>query len=171
MRKAIAAGVAALLLAGCVSTPTGPSVLTLPGQGKSYEQFRADDYECRQYAQSLVGTTADQAAADAGARSVALGAALGALIGATGGRGGEGAAIGAAGGAIAGTGAASQSAAVLQQRYDNGYVQCMYARGNQVPMAGRYSAPSRPAAPAAPSAPQGAPPIPPPPPDLPPPHS
>ena len=159
-----ALGLVALLLAGCVSTPTGPSVLTLPGQGKSYEQFRADDYECRQYAQSLVGTTADQAAADAGARSVALGAALGALIGATGGRGGEGAALGAAGGAIAGTGAASQSAAVLQQRYDNGYMQCMYARNNQVPMSGRFAAPGRPA-------PQGAPSIPPPPPDLPPPPS
>ena len=163
-----ALGVVALLLAGCVTTPTGPSVLTLPGQGKSYEQFRADDYECRQYAQSLVGTTADQAAADAGARSVALGAALGALIGATGGRGGEGAALGAAGGAIAGTGAASQSAAVLQQRYDNGYMQCMYARTNQVPMSGRFAAPGRPAPQ---PAPQGAPSIPPPPPDLPPPPS
>ena len=168
MERMTVVGAVALLLAGCVSTPTGPSVLTLPGQGKSYEQFAADAYECRQYAQSLVGTTADQAAADAGARSVALGAALGALVGAAGGRGGEGAALGAAGGAIAGTGAASQSAALLQQRYDNGYLQCMYARGNQVPMGGRSAAPPRPVSQGAPS---GAPSIPPPPPNLPPPQN
>ena len=157
-----------LLLAGCVSVPTGPSVLTLPGQGKSYEQFRADEYECRQYAQSLVGTTADQAAADAGARSAAMGAAVGALAGAAVGRSGEsavaGAALGTAGGAIAGTGAASQTASMLQQRYDNGYIQCMYAKDNQVPMAGRYATQSRPVAPSAPNIP------PPPPPGLAPPR-
>ncbi len=150
-----------LFLAGCVSVPSGPSVLTLPGQGKGYDEFRADEYECRAYAQSLVGTSADQAAADAGARSVALGAAIGALAGAATGRGEAavaGAGIGAAGGAVAGTGAAAQSASALQQRYDNGYIQCMYAKGNQVPMAGRYAAiPGR-------AAPQAAPSIPPPPP-------
>jgi hypothetical protein len=44
-------------LAACVSTPTGPGVTTLPGVGKSYEQFRADNYECRQYAQSSIDMT------------------------------------------------------------------------------------------------------------------
>ena len=32
------------LLVACVHMPTGPSVMTLPGAGKSFEQFRADDY-------------------------------------------------------------------------------------------------------------------------------
>ena len=150
----------AAALAGCVTTPPGPSVMVLPGSAKSYDQFRFDDYECRQYAQSSVGMTADRAAADAGARSVALGAVIGGLAGAAiGGRAQSaagGAAIGAAGGAIAGAGAGEQSAHNVQQRYDNAYVQCMYARGNQVPMSGSYVAqPARPAPP------------PPPPPDLP----
>ncbi len=42
----------AVLLAGCASTPTGPGVLVLPGTGKSFDQFRAEEQECRQYAQA-----------------------------------------------------------------------------------------------------------------------
>jgi hypothetical protein len=38
------------LLAGCASTPDGPSVLVLPGSGKSLDVFRTDDAECRRYA-------------------------------------------------------------------------------------------------------------------------
>ena len=45
---------AALALAGllgaCAYMPTGPSVMALPGTGKSFDQFRADDANCRQYA-------------------------------------------------------------------------------------------------------------------------
>jgi len=29
--------------------------MTLPGSGKSFDQFRADEYECRQYAYEQVG--------------------------------------------------------------------------------------------------------------------
>ncbi|HYL23147.1 MAG TPA: hypothetical protein VEV21_02010 [Burkholderiales bacterium] len=162
--KRVVPGLLAVALAGCVSTPTGPSVMVLAGSGKSYEQFRFDDYECRQYAQSSVGMSADQAAAQAGAKSAALGAAIGGLAGAAiGGRAESavaGAGIGAAGGAIAGAGAGAESAHNVQQRYDNAYMQCMYARGNQVPMSGRY---------AAPPARQLTPPVPPPP-DLAPPR-
>ena len=39
-----------LVLAGCASTPDGPSVLVLPGTGKSFDAFRTDDAECRRYA-------------------------------------------------------------------------------------------------------------------------
>jgi hypothetical protein len=41
-----------LLLAGCASEPPvlGPSILVLPGSGKTFDMFRADDTECRQYA-------------------------------------------------------------------------------------------------------------------------
>src|SRR5262249_58117759 len=36
----------AALLAGCASAPTGPSVMVLPGYGKSFEQFNTDDVAC-----------------------------------------------------------------------------------------------------------------------------
>jgi len=42
--------VAAALLAGCASAPTGPSVMVLPAANKSMEQFQADDARCRQAA-------------------------------------------------------------------------------------------------------------------------
>src|SRR5215212_9603838 len=41
---------AMLALAGCVTPPTEPGILALPGSGKSLEQFQADDVECRRYA-------------------------------------------------------------------------------------------------------------------------
>ena len=46
----IASAGALALLAGCVTVPTGPAVMVLPGSGKSFEQFRADDLDCRQFA-------------------------------------------------------------------------------------------------------------------------
>ena len=39
----------AVLLGGCAPVPTGPSVMVLPGLGKSFEQFNADDAVCRQW--------------------------------------------------------------------------------------------------------------------------
>ena len=42
-------GVAAFLQ-GCASTPTGPSVMVLPGTGRTMDQFQADDGRCRQIA-------------------------------------------------------------------------------------------------------------------------
>lgn len=66
--------------------------------------------------------------------------------------------VGAAGGA----GAAQGSAAMLQQRYDVSYVQCMYAKGHQVPASGRYEGSRRPYAAPPPAPPYGAPPPPPP---------
>ena len=57
---------------------------------------------------------------------------------------GTGAGAGLAVGALAGTGAAQSSAGNLQQRYDTAYVQCMYAKGNRVPVyGGMQQAPSR----------------------------
>ena len=42
---------AVLLLGACAGTPpTRPSLLSLPGTGKTLEQFNADDAGCRQYA-------------------------------------------------------------------------------------------------------------------------
>jgi hypothetical protein len=128
-----------LLLAACATTPTGPNVMVLPGSGKSFDQFRFDDRECRQYAHVQAGgTEPNQAAANAGIASAAVGAAIGTVAGAAIG-GSEGAGVGAgvglATGALAGTGAAQASGHTAQQRYDIGYQQCMYAKGHKIPMA------------------------------------
>jgi hypothetical protein len=42
--------VAALVLGGCATAPTGPSVMVLPGTNKSMEQFQTEDARCRQAA-------------------------------------------------------------------------------------------------------------------------
>jgi hypothetical protein len=134
---------ALLLLGACVSMPSGPSVMVMPGTGKSFDQFRADEASCRQYAQyQLGGATADQAAVDSGVRSAALGTVLGAVAGAAiNGRSGAGVGAGAGllYGGLAGAGAANSSGYGAQRRYDFGYQQCMYAKGHRVPVSGRFS--------------------------------
>lgn len=171
-KSSLAAVSALLLLAGCASVPTGPSVMSLPGTGKNFDQFRSDDLDCRQYArQQIGGAGADQTGVNAGVRSAAVGTVVGAVAGAAiGGRDGAGvgAGTGLLVGSMAGTGAAQSSAYGTQRNYDNSYVQCMYAKGNQVPVSGamtrsRTQAPAQPAAPARTSYP------PPPPPGNPPP--
>lgn len=66
----------------------------------------------------------------------ALGAGAGALIGSVGGAVGAGAAIGAGTGLLVGSAVgannANASSAVLQQRYDAAYAQCMTSAGNTV---------------------------------------
>ena len=42
-------------LGACVSIPSGPSVMVLPGSGKTFDQFREDDFYCKQYASEQVG--------------------------------------------------------------------------------------------------------------------
>jgi hypothetical protein len=177
----IAAAGAALLLAGCVSMPSGPSVAVMPGTGKSFDQFRADDVDCRQYASSQVGGgTPDSAAEGSGVKSAAVGAAVGAAAGAImGGRQGAatGAGVGLIGGSVAGAGAAGSSQYALQNRYNIGYMQCMYAKGHQVPMSGHMAAPQQrtpayttpPPPPPGAAAPAASATIPPPPPGSPPP--
>jgi len=128
------------ILTACVSMPTGPSVMVLPGSNKSFEQFRYDDTVCKQYAYDQVnGETAKNAAINSGLNSAAIGAGLGAIAGAALG-GGRGAAIGGGTGLLAGgltgSGAARTSASIAQQHFDNNYVQCMYAQGHRVPVAG-----------------------------------
>jgi len=158
-----------LVLGACVSMPSGPSILVLPGTGKNFDQFRFDETDCRNYASALLGgKDANSAAAEAGLKSAAVGTAIGAVAGAAiGGR--SGAAVGAGGGALvggaAGTGAASTSQYGLQRRYDNAYIQCMYAKGHRVPVAGSFtSAPPANTPPPPPPPPPSAPPPPPPPP-------
>ena len=142
-RLAIVAAIISLA-GGCATPPpAGPSVMALPGAGKSFEQFRYDDYECRQYASAQIGgTNPQEASVRSGLESAAVGTAIGAAAGGLmgGNRGaGVGAGVGLAGGALAGTSAADESARALQQRYDMGYLQCMYAKGHQIPMSGGYA--------------------------------
>jgi uncharacterized protein YcfJ len=69
----------------------------------------------------------------------AVGAAAGALIDGSNGAG-VGAGIGLLFGTLAGSNAANASSYTLQQRYDIGYTQCMYAKGHKVPVSGRFAA-------------------------------
>ncbi|HEY4805368.1 MAG TPA: hypothetical protein VIH96_22360 [Paraburkholderia sp.] len=131
------------LLGACAVTPAGPSVMALPGTGKTFDQFRADDANCRQFAfQQVGGVTANQAATGAGVGSAVVGTALGAAAGAAFG-GGHGAAIGAGAGLLAGSavgmGNAQGSAWDVQRRYDYAYLQCMYAMGNRIPAPGNMT--------------------------------
>lgn len=130
---------AALVLAGCATIPDGPSVLVLPGSTKSFDQFRADDGQCRQYATAQIGgKTAQQAANQSAATSAAVGTVVGAGVGGLVG-GGQGAAVGAgvglAGGSMVGADNSYAAGRTTQQRYDFAYQQCMYANGHQVPVA------------------------------------
>lgn len=160
---------AILAVTGCVSLPSGPSVMVLPGNGLSFDQFRSDDASCQQYASFQVGgTTANQASINSGVTSAIVGTALGAAAGAAMG-GGRGAAIGAGSGLLAGslfgTSSSSTSMYADQQHYDNAYIQCMYAKGHQVPVSGQFSSETsrRPVSPAVniPPPPSGSPPPPP----------
>lgn len=135
---------------GCAAIPTGPSVMSLPGTSKSFEQFSIDDVTCRQFAyEQAGGVTAQQAGQNAAVSSAiigtALGAAAGAAIGSATGDMGSGAAIGAGTGLIFGSVAGSHYAArsyyEAQWRYDNAYIQCMYAKGHRVPVSGEFTSP------------------------------
>ena len=135
---------AVLTLGACVTVPSGPSMMSLPGSGKSFDQFRADDFDCRQYASSQVGgSTPNKASTDSGVQSAAIGTAVGAAAGALmdGSSGAAtGAGVGLLFGTLAGSSAANASSYTLQQRYDIGYTQCMYAKGHKVPVSGRFAA-------------------------------
>ena len=166
MKKPIALCLLVSVLAGaCASVPSGPSVMVLPGSGKDFGQFQVEDADCRQFASQQVGTSVNEAGAKNTATGAVIGtvvgAALGAAIGAAAGSPATGAAVGAGAGLFGGTAVGASNAQAsqysVQRRYDASYVQCMYARGNQVPVArGSMPAYHQPAA--------AAPPPPPPPP-------
>jgi hypothetical protein len=156
-----------LLLSACASVPNGPSALALPGTGKNFDQFRYDDASCRQYAyEQIGGTTANQASDSSLAKSAVVGTALGAALGAAVG-GGNGAGVGAGTGllfgSLMGVEEGNKSSYGAQKRYDNAYIQCMYAKGHKVPISGRVMTEQQPAPNTQQSAPAAYPPPPPPP--------
>jgi Glycine-zipper domain len=142
----IAAG---MLLTGCATLPTGPNVLVLPGSGKGFDEFQLDDAVCRQWASQQLGTTNKQAATEAtvtgAVNGTALGAAGGAAVGAAAGSPATGAAVGSGVGLVGGTAAGAERGAGaewrLQRRYDMAYMQCMYAKGNLIPVSGSFQRP------------------------------
>ena len=149
LRWIVIAG-AVLIAAGCASLPSGPSVLALPGTGKSFDEFRIDDDLCRRYASAQVGGAGpNQAANDSAVRNAALGTVIGAVAGAAIG-GNQGAGVGAGTGLLFGTmaGSAAASSGIYgsQRSYDHAYIQCMYGRGQRVPVVGamRAIAPGQP---------------------------
>jgi Glycine-zipper domain len=140
---------AALFLTGCATLPAGPNVMVLPSEGKDFDQFRYEDAVCRQWAAQQIGTTTDKAATDAAVGGAAvgtvLGGAAGAAVGAAYGDPATGAAVGAGLGLLGGSAVGADNAAhaewTLQHRYDVAYMQCMYAKGNQIPMPIGYQRP------------------------------
>jgi outer membrane lipoprotein SlyB len=132
-----------LLLAACASTPMGPTVRALPAQGKPFEVFQAEQASCKQYAAEQVQGQADRANSTGvleGVGGTVLGAGLGAALG-----GGHGAAVGAGLGAVGGTAVGANTSAHeqrgIQQQYNDAYVQCMVAKGNQVQQPVIYAPP------------------------------
>ena len=134
--------VLALSLGACVVMPQGPSVMSLPGSGKNFDQFRTDDASCKQFANEQLGISPQQSAEASAVNSAAVGAVLGAAAGALIG-GHHGAASGAGAGLLlgsaAGAGAADASGRSAQRNFDNAFIQCMYAKGHRVPVSGKLS--------------------------------
>lgn len=145
MKTKTLAAAGALMLAACATpSPTGPGILVLPGTGKTFDQFRADDQDCRSFAYNQIGgKAAEQASQDSATKSAVVGTAIGTAAGALLG-GHQGAAVGAgvglAGGSVVGADSSRATAGSQQQRYDHAFTQCMYAKGHKVPVTGRYDA-------------------------------
>ncbi len=140
-----------MLLAGCASMPTGPSVAVMPGPGKPFDQFQSDNAICRQFAEQQIGVNPNKVAREQVLTGAATGAAIGAATGALMSHGHEGPTESMAGaglivGSAAGANAANASTMTLQRRYDIAYQQCMYAKGNLIPgyPAPRYTPPPPP---------------------------
>jgi hypothetical protein len=121
------------LLAGCATVPSGPSVMALPGTGKTLNEFRTSDLQCRAYASQLIGAASNDPAVRHALVGTAVGAAAGAAIG-----GQQGAGIGAGAGLLVGSVSGADASRSYgyegQRRYDEAYIQCMYAGGHKVPV-------------------------------------
>jgi outer membrane lipoprotein SlyB len=117
--------------------------MALPGSNKSFDEFRADDASCRQYAFESAGGTPALAQENSAVKSAVVGTVIGAAAGAAIGGSGRGAATGAGAGLLMGSaggvGASDQSGRNVQRRYDDGYTQCMYAKGHRVAIPGGMS--------------------------------
>jgi hypothetical protein len=112
----------------------------MPGPGKSFPVFQADNDACKGFAAQQVQGQAEAAnQRSAGAAllttvlATGLGAATGALVGDAGGGAAIGAAAGAGGGTAFGASSSANEQAFIQQQYDIAFSQCMYSKGELVP--------------------------------------
>lgn len=130
------------VLSNCATIPSGPSMAVMPGPGKPFEAFQADDAACKQWAQQQIGgaspsETLNESTANGAVLGAVIGGGLGAAIGAATGNPAAGAAIGGATGLLGGMSIGADngiaSSYALQNRYDIAYGQCMFAKGHQVP--------------------------------------
>lgn len=130
-------------IAACAGVPPGPEVEVMPSPGKSFETFAEDDLVCRDFAaqrSGVQGATHGQETARGAVAGAAVGAVAGAMLGH-----GDGEAIGTGAGAGLILGGARgmerdhDTRDTLQYRYDTSYMQCMYAKGHQVPGYARSS--------------------------------
>ncbi|PLP96275.1 glycine zipper family protein [Cupriavidus pauculus] len=111
--------VVVLLAGACATRPSEPSVIALPGSNKTLDQFMVDDASCRQFAWGQGGDTGSHLSQGPGvAPGVSPGAATAARPDAYSAFPGD-------------------SADRAQFRYDAAYVQCMYAKGQRVPVYGQ----------------------------------
>src|SRR2546425_11649196 len=132
-----------LLMTACATVPAGPSVMVLPGNGKNFEQFQADDAVCRQWAAQQTGTTTKQAATESAVSGAAigtvLGAAAGAAVGAVAKSPGTGAAVGAGAGLLGGAAIGGSKPPAPgppgQDRHDHTHHEGKYAKGHHNPHA------------------------------------
>jgi hypothetical protein len=129
----------ALFMTACTTVPMGPTVAVMPGSGKTFDQFTADDAVCRQYAggQSVgVAEAGNNKAVESGVVGTVLGAAVGAAVG-----GRNGAAVGAGTGLLVGSASGANASGYAgysaQHSYNISYEQCMYSKGNSVPVVGQ----------------------------------
>jgi hypothetical protein len=126
-----------VLLTACAFAPTAPTVAVMPAAGKPFDLFQKEDIECRQFAANSVADASHQALQEAlttAAIGTAVGVAAGALINGGSHQGvGTGAGIGLVGGSAIGAANANSKQHTTQVQYNNAYMQCMYAKGNQVP--------------------------------------
>lgn len=51
--------ISVFLLSACSTTPSGPSVLVLPNADKNFDQFHAEDQQCRQFTRQQVAAVAE----------------------------------------------------------------------------------------------------------------
>ncbi len=126
-----------MTLLACAAVPPGPEVEVMPSPDKSFEQFANDDLVCRDFAADRSGAV-KAAAGQETAKGAVAGAAAGAVAGAMIGHGdseaiGTGAGAGLILGGAHGMEQEHEARDTVQYRYDTAYMQCMYAKGHQVP--------------------------------------
>lgn len=125
------------LVAGCETMPQGPTVAAQPGADKNIAEFRTDDARCRQAARAELAS----ASAPRVLSGTAVCPAASAVVDDRGSVAGDG-----IGTLIDGTDSAKFAGYGMQRRYNCAYVQCMYGRGDKVPLLARerWTAPRSP---------------------------